>query len=443
MCCSVVDINRKQLQDLRSVQGTLLRGLDTSLNRVMQSIHTYDGLNMQRKRHMIYRLIHDVHMSSVLDDWESKFHLLPSLLEEISLQNPSSHVCLQLDTKGRFNRLFLSLPNITMYQDLWMPVLQSDGTHMKHRLYNGICYLIIGHDDNGKNIFIVICFLPKETTEHLVWFFANCALCGLDLDEVAVFVDRGKALYAHKILHHMGLEINLKFCSWHIGNNVKLNFGGKDEDICVAISSLQQCLDGESYKQNLIDIHAKFPPKNSNEPFKCIAEYLASIHPMNWTVFGNSILTPQETHFINSTWPTKELFGAPIKLFGVKTTSANEGENNAYILNNLRDSHPFDAIILFLERSVATFENKRLNGRSWTSSQYNLVSFAKAVTDDQMLLHQAYQIDVVDFDSRIFRVKQMQNSLCINTLSLTEYTVDLDHKTCTRCPTHAQLPIPC
>ena len=160
-------------------------------------------------------------------------------------------------------------------------------------------------------------------------------------------------------------------------------------------------------------------------------------------MFGNSLITLQKTHFINSIWPTKELFGAPIKLCRVKTTSANDGENNAYILNNLRNFHPFDAIILFLESSVVTFENKHLNGRLWTSSQYKLVPFAKAITDDQVLLHQAYQIDVVDFDSRIFRVKQMQNSLCINTLSLTEYTVGLDNKTCTRLPTHAQLLISC
>ncbi|EGZ09915.1 hypothetical protein PHYSODRAFT_305278 [Phytophthora sojae] len=92
-------------------------------------------------------------------------------------------------------------PGSRRIHSLLLPVLQTDGTHMKSDNYNGICLTMIGLGGDRKVV-------PLETNENFSWFFANCIASGISMANLPLFSDRGKHRDAQKHLASLGYQVN-------------------------------------------------------------------------------------------------------------------------------------------------------------------------------------------------------------------------------------------
>ncbi|EGZ21975.1 hypothetical protein PHYSODRAFT_488299, partial [Phytophthora sojae] len=101
---------------------------------------------------------------------------------------------------------------------------------------------------------------------------------------------------------------------------------------------LQACSSLAGYDRTLAEIREQYPthlhPGTDRE--ESVADYLESIHPTAWTRFGNYVHSDAEAAAIRERWLGVPSYGDPLPLYGTRTTSANEGENNALQWNNAR-----------------------------------------------------------------------------------------------------------
>ncbi|KAF1793267.1 hypothetical protein GQ600_10041 [Phytophthora cactorum] len=66
-----------------------------------------------------------------------------------------------------------------------------------------------------------------------------------------------------------------------------------------------------------------------------------------------------ESVAIAETWKNANSYGSACPLFGGRTTSAVEGQNNALLLSSVRDSHVFDALSSSAMLRLRRFQQKR------------------------------------------------------------------------------------
>jgi hypothetical protein len=77
------------------------------------------------------------------DELTESYTTIPSLCQEITKYNPGTRICCQLDSEGRFYRLFMLLPSSLTALEGCLPCLEVDGTFMKHPTYNGVCIMVV------------------------------------------------------------------------------------------------------------------------------------------------------------------------------------------------------------------------------------------------------------------------------------------------------------
>lgn len=63
--------------------------------------------------------------------------LLPSFLHQLLLQTLCS-----VETKGRFYRAFTAIVSALMAQRHWLPVLETDYSHVKSSFYDCVCLFL-------------------------------------------------------------------------------------------------------------------------------------------------------------------------------------------------------------------------------------------------------------------------------------------------------------
>jgi len=149
---SIGQCSTKDMMELPGFQSAIVPGLSSALKRVAESV----------------KIVHNIKIAAVTDDTYGK---LPAFLRWFERQNPGSRGCCQLDSMGHFYRAFLSLGSLIAGQDNWVPILECDGTHMKHAQYNGVCVLLVGKDGDWANIPVAVAFVHKETADNFEWFF--------------------------------------------------------------------------------------------------------------------------------------------------------------------------------------------------------------------------------------------------------------------------------
>lgn len=227
---------------------------------------------------------------------------------------------------------------------------------MKNPEYNGVCLSLIGKDGNRKNVPATIVFVHNETKDNFAWFFASCIAAGIRLHDRVVFTDRGLQLKAQQLLSSFGLELNIKFCSLHIAFNTvhrfKPGYPDIEQRVAPFIYRLQATELRKEYEQVMGEIRQSFPipDQPGSRGQSTVADYLVSIHPTNWTRFGNCTLSNAEVEYLQIQWKKKKSHGRPIPLFGVRTTSGTEGKNNAIIWCMIQDQLPYGALVSFCNR---------------------------------------------------------------------------------------------
>ncbi|KAF1787040.1 hypothetical protein GQ600_22381 [Phytophthora cactorum] len=330
-CDSVGECSMELLMELPGFKGSIVPGLSSAKARVVNALQKNDKVNVEHRPALVHRAIAKAKASM--------------------LKNPGSRVSCQLDCLGRFYCAFLYIGSLVAAQDNWVPLLECDGTHMKK-----------------SNI--AIAFIHKETAENFEWFFANCAVAGILLHDRATFSDRGKQRDAQLRLANIGI---LHF------KTVEPNI----ESIKGLMFKLQAASTLNEYEDVLSEIGNQFPsPRNvtvaGQVESQTVKQYLRTIHPTSWTRFGNNLLTQdadlEECEFVWAACP----------LFGGRTTSAVEGQNNALLLSGVRDSQVFDACLIFCNAAVATLSAKKKSAQTWLRGEHTVTPRASAMFKKQV-----------------------------------------------------------
>ncbi|GMF58889.1 unnamed protein product [Phytophthora fragariaefolia] len=406
LCASVVPMTPEVMLEHPGFRGTILEGHCTSMARVVKNMRDVHGVDISRQSAMAYCNGPRVCSS-----------LAYTFLLEFARRNPGSRVCCQLDSKGRFYRAFLSIGSVVWAQDAFLPVWECDGTHMKDPLYNGICLSIIGKDGNKQNVPVAVAYIHKETVDNFAWFFCNCIVAGMKMSFRPAFCGRGNQLAAQALLLRLGLKVHLKFCILYIRFNtmdkfksLKLNLQSVKDDI----SALQAASTTEGYEHVKSAISAKYPKDISKVVGeKVVDEYiwscLCSIHPTDWSVVGNIEATPHEAKWLSENWAGIRTHGDPLPLFGVRTTSAIEGENNGLLWGRVRNQLVLGSIMSYCLRVLTVMQKRKKQIKSWKKTNCGVTPHALKVFEKEKLLvaqqnvvqGSAQQFYVFDaFDSR-------------------------------------------
>ncbi|EEY56957.1 uncharacterized protein PITG_10504 [Phytophthora infestans T30-4] len=265
----------------------------------------------------------------------------------ICREKPGLRVCCQLDSEGRFYRAFLSIGSAVNVQDAFLPVWECDGTHMKDPSYNGI-----------------LAYVHKETIDNFAWIFWNCIVAGIKMNIRPAFCDRGKQLVARALLLRINMKIHLKFCTLHIRFNtmdkyksLRLNLKSVNDDIF----SLQGASTTEGYELIKTKIASKYPAGISKVFAEKIVEehvwsYLCSIYPTDWCVVGNMKATTKELKWIDDNWSSVPMHGDALPLFGIRTTSAVEGENNGLLWGRVRTQLVLSSVMTYCTRALKNLQ---------------------------------------------------------------------------------------
>lgn len=461
-CDSVGQCSGDLLRELPGFKGSIVQGLSTARARVAAAVKIIDNVNVDHRPALVHRAIAKAKSKSA--SASDGYDKLPSFLRSFERQNPGSRVCCQLDSNGRFFRAFLTLGSLVAAQDNWVPLLECDGTHMKHESYNGVCILLVGKDGDWKNIPVAVAFVHKETAETFEWVFANCVVAGIKLHDRPVFSDRGKQREAQVRLRARGVPVHLKFCAWHIYFNVCGHFRSVEptiENIKGLVFRLQATTTLNDFERVLSDIQVSYPsPRtvkgNGSLQRQTVAEYLRAIHPASWTKFGNGPVTPEESDAVATEWESAKSYGDGLPLFAGRTTSAVEGQNNALLLSGIRDSQVLGALVLFCNSLVVTIAEKKQSARDWVKAKHTVTPRAKSMFDKQVwaaaactvrkstedIFHVDDSVTSLDEDNSTSEGSVAAVAASVETTPQT-YTVDLQTGICTRCADRHHLQLPC
>lgn len=139
----------------------------------------------------------------------------------------------------------------------------------------------------------------------------------------------------------------------------------------------------EAYEAALASIASTYPlaihPRTQRE--ETLSDHLRKIHPTSWTVFGNSEHIVAKLEYLRSGWPLHKAYGRPTPLFGIRTTSAAEGENNGLLWCLARVRSPPLVLVAFIERSISLLEKKCARLQSWIDAGATVAPYAKARFD--------------------------------------------------------------
>jgi zinc finger SWIM domain-containing protein 3 len=131
---------------------------ETLLKEVVSEVHSIAGLSqnlIQRARNIV--------KDKVMNENVESYKNIPSLCQEIIKSNPGTQICCQVDSEGRFYRLFMLLPSLLIALNACIPCLEIDGTFMKHHMHNGVCFMVVSKTGNHKNVPIAFGMFPSET----------------------------------------------------------------------------------------------------------------------------------------------------------------------------------------------------------------------------------------------------------------------------------------
>lgn len=126
---------------------------------------------------------------------------------------------------------------------------------------------------------------------------------------------------------------------------------------------LQKSTTVRAFEQNVAAIEKAFPTgvvsgSGGQRKEEHVWSYLRSIHPINWAVIGNSTLSADELNWLEQNWTNAPVYGTATPLFGVRSTSGVEGDNNGLLWNRTRNNLVFRSLRAYCLRALDT-RNKR------------------------------------------------------------------------------------
>ena len=373
-CTSQSHLKSRQIAEISGFRANVKADPETKMKSIVTSVQLSDSINLSSHSSTLYK-VKDVLNDNTMQSYDKSFCYIKPFLEEYVIQNENSNVSLQLDTRGRFYRCYLSNDNIIKCLSACIDVYGMDAGHFKGR-YNGVLLLLVGRDGDGANIILCVAIVPKESCEHYVWFILNCMKSGVKFHGKVVMVDRSKAiLSAEHELMRIGILINLRFCTIHIVRNCRHQFKvpTNDNDLDNIIFKLQASKTVSDYESTLNDIEYRYGIE--------VRSYLESIKPEYWIVGANVEATARS--FSNQN---------PRSLFKWRSTNFVESENKSLLASSLRKSNPFQAVTLGVQHFLEELTARHKKAREFASRQLNITPSASFFLRDQDSLKGSYKL---------------------------------------------------
>ena len=213
---------------------------------------------------------------------------IADLLLRYKAANPSATVALQVDTEGRFLRMYASIPHAKeIFENYCLPVMFLNGNFAKpYHVYDGVLFLCCSQDGNGSNIPLSIAWIPAASCVHLCWFTQLNLSSGLPMQDVPTFVDGGHILSAAAVLANKHrVFLNLKYSIEHIVGSMVGRFlldTTGESTLRGHLTSIQQSTQFQLFVANVRSLAAIFEVHGAE---MCL--YVLSIHPVHWVVFAN------------------------------------------------------------------------------------------------------------------------------------------------------------
>jgi len=152
-------------------------------------------------------------------------------LNAIAEKNPDITLVLE-DTKegGRFFRFFACFPGASkLFGNGTLKIMSIDGAHSKNPNFQGIYVFIVTKTGDGHILPQAMAAIPSQNGRDLGWVIKMLKCSGFDLNDIPIFTDRGKLLFALSLLEQFDIFINWKFCGEHIIRNVITKFKLKED----------------------------------------------------------------------------------------------------------------------------------------------------------------------------------------------------------------------
>jgi hypothetical protein len=319
---------------------------------------------------------------------------------------------------------------------------------MKDADYNGVYVTLLGNDGDKRIVPVAVSYVHKETTYIGFVFFANCIAAGIALHDRPTFTDRGKQLLAQAVLSRWGLRVIIKFCAVHIRFNTVDKFkkvGVTKEKVNGEIMKLQASRSMREYDDNINRLRKFFATPimttvEGKPKQEYVDSYLRSIHRTNWTVVGNSTLSSEESKWLGDNWNATSTYGDGMPLFGVRSTSGAEGDNNGLLWKRARSLSVFRALRAYCLRAVGTCRSLMTETDKWVAADCDITPHAKTLFDDEK--SQVAQLTVVPSKMPVFYVfDPFDRSDVASATTMSE--TNMSSGTCRPCKVAQQLQIPC
>ncbi|KAE9051706.1 hypothetical protein PR003_g1481 [Phytophthora rubi] len=171
-----------------------------------------------------------------------------------------------------------------------------------------------------------------------------------------------------------------------------------------------------------------------------VDSYLRSIHPTNWTVVGNSTLSGEESKWLGGNWNVTSTYGDGMPLFGVRSTSGAEGDNNGLLWKRARSLSVFRALRAYCLRAVRSCRSLVTETDKWVAADCDITPHAKRLFDDDMS-HVAKLTVVPSKMPCVYVFDPFDRSDVAS--ATTMYETNMSSGTCRPCKVAQQLQIPC
>jgi hypothetical protein len=152
------------------------------------------------------------------------------------------------------------------------------------------------------------CFCTNRNSQQFLMVFINLKAGGINMDNFAVFCDRGKQMLAHNCLVNFGTTwLHLKNCTLHIARNVCAKFSPNDDHLNFFMFQLQSTKSLIEYINVLIKITSQYyKPVEIIENVttindiinNSIMKYIMELHPTQNSVMGNINLSSEGKNLI-------------------------------------------------------------------------------------------------------------------------------------------------
>jgi hypothetical protein len=260
-------------------------------------------------------------------------------------------------------------------------------------------------------------------------FFLNLKAGGVPLDNISRFVDRGKQMHGQRRLKLFGENwLHLKKCTYDLAKNVCGKFAVGILKLKRLIYQLQSCESIYQYIVSLIDICKTYCviPKNATKIEEVvdgsIMLYLFSINPIFFSIVGNLNISEVEIDLMNFVWGN-DSSGDRKPLFGINSTNGIEGENNAYLHNNICHEIVLNGAIAFMSRCTLVRTKLLEKYKNYISTNATVTQKALEYINKERQAMNNHIVAQIDPSQDIYNVVKAGRT----------HIVDINDKTCSRC----------